>query len=32
MKTSDVIDQLIADAQAAHREKQRTIYSLSQVR
>jgi D-alanine-D-alanine ligase len=32
MKTAEVIDQLIADAQAAHREKQRTIYSLSQVR
>jgi D-alanine-D-alanine ligase len=32
MKTSEVIDQLIAEAQAAHREKQRTIYSLSQVR
>jgi D-alanine-D-alanine ligase len=32
MKASEVIDMLIADAQAAHREKQRTIYSLSQVR
>ena len=32
MKTSEVLDQLIADALAAHREKQRTIYSLSQVR
>jgi D-alanine-D-alanine ligase len=32
MKTAEVLDQLIAEAQAAHREKQRTIYSLSQVR
>jgi D-alanine-D-alanine ligase len=32
MKASEVIDLLIADAQSAHREKQRTIYSLSQVR
>src|SRR5690606_22654901 len=32
MKASEVIDLLIADAQASHREKQRTIYSLSQVR
>jgi D-alanine-D-alanine ligase len=32
MKASEVIDLLIAEAQAAHREKQRTIYSISQVR
>ncbi len=32
MKASEVVDMLVADAQAAHREKQRTIYSLSQIR
>lgn len=32
MKTAEVLDLLIAEAQAAHHEKQRTIYSLSQVR
>ncbi len=32
MPASQVIDALIADAQTAHREKQRTVYSLSQVR
>lgn len=32
MKQAEVLEMLIADAQVAHREKQRTIYSLSQVR
>ena len=32
MKASEVIDILVEDARASHREKQRTIYSLSQVR
>jgi D-alanine-D-alanine ligase len=32
MKTAEVIDRLIEEAQSAQREKQRTIYSLSQVR
>ncbi len=32
MKASEVIDVLVADARASHREKQRTVFSLSQVR
>jgi D-alanine-D-alanine ligase len=32
MKAFEVIDVLVADALTAHRDKQRTIYSLSQVR
>jgi D-alanine-D-alanine ligase len=32
MKTAEVIDLLVADARESDREKQRTIYSLSQVR
>jgi D-alanine-D-alanine ligase len=32
MQAAAVIDQLIEDAMAAHREKQRTVYSISQLR
>ncbi len=32
MKASEVVDLLIAEAQAAQREKQRTVYSISQMR